>query len=208
MAASSNRSPGWTAGEGIDDRGVIVAPGFLDLHAHLREPGNEAAETVASGLAAAAHGGFIGGLRDAQHDPAHRQRGGGPGDPGGRDRVRLAGATAADRCRDRGPGGGAPRAARRAGRRRRRRVQRRRLADPRHRAVPERPRLRRHARRAAGRPPRGPGTDRRRRGARRPRLDRPRPARLARRRGGERGRARHRGPGRGRPRRARRPGCT
>jgi dihydroorotase len=42
----------------IDDRGVIVAPGFLDLHAHLREPGNEAAESVATGLAAAAHGGF------------------------------------------------------------------------------------------------------------------------------------------------------
>jgi dihydroorotase len=45
-------------GAGIDDRGVIVAPGFLDLHAHLREPGNEAAETVVTGLAAAAHGGF------------------------------------------------------------------------------------------------------------------------------------------------------
>jgi dihydroorotase len=43
--------------DGIDD-GVIVAPGFIDLHAHLREPGNEAAETVATGLAAAAHGGF------------------------------------------------------------------------------------------------------------------------------------------------------
>jgi dihydroorotase len=43
---------------GIDDRGVVVAPGFVDLHAHLREPGNEAAETVATGLAAAAHGGF------------------------------------------------------------------------------------------------------------------------------------------------------
>ena len=42
----------------IDDRGVVVAPGFIDLHAHLREPGNEAAETIASGLAAAAHGGF------------------------------------------------------------------------------------------------------------------------------------------------------
>ena len=42
----------------MDDRGVIVSPGFLDLHAHLREPGNEAAESVASGLAAAAHGGF------------------------------------------------------------------------------------------------------------------------------------------------------
>ena len=38
--------------------GVVVAPGFIDLHAHLREPGNEDAETVASGLAAAAHGGF------------------------------------------------------------------------------------------------------------------------------------------------------
>jgi dihydroorotase len=43
---------------GIDDGGVIFAPGFLDPHAHLREPGNEAAETIASGLAAAAHGGF------------------------------------------------------------------------------------------------------------------------------------------------------
>jgi dihydroorotase len=51
----------WLDGDeaaGIDDRGVIVAPGFIDLHAHLREPGNEDAETVASGLAAAAHGGF------------------------------------------------------------------------------------------------------------------------------------------------------
>jgi dihydroorotase len=44
--------------EGIDDQGVIVVPGFIDLHTHLREPGNEDAETVASGLAAAAHGGF------------------------------------------------------------------------------------------------------------------------------------------------------
>lgn len=41
-----------------DPGGVVVAPGFVDLHAHLREPGNEAAETIASGLAAAAHGGF------------------------------------------------------------------------------------------------------------------------------------------------------
>lgn len=48
------------AGDGgaIDDTGVVVAPGFIDLHAHLREPGNEAAETIATGLAAAAHGGF------------------------------------------------------------------------------------------------------------------------------------------------------
>jgi dihydroorotase len=44
--------------DGVDDSGVVVAPGFIDLHAHLREPGNEDAETVATGLAAAAHGGF------------------------------------------------------------------------------------------------------------------------------------------------------
>ena len=51
----------WLEGDepnAIDARGVVVAPGFVDLHAHLREPGNEAAETIASGLAAAAHGGF------------------------------------------------------------------------------------------------------------------------------------------------------
>jgi dihydroorotase len=47
-----------TDADGIDDRGVVVAPGFIDLHAHFREPGNEDAETIASGLAAAAHGGF------------------------------------------------------------------------------------------------------------------------------------------------------
>jgi dihydroorotase len=45
-------------GDGTDASGVVVAPGFIDLHAHLREPGNEDAETIASGLAAAAHGGF------------------------------------------------------------------------------------------------------------------------------------------------------
>jgi dihydroorotase len=51
----------WLDGDeaaGIDDRGVVVAPGFVDLHVHFREPGNEDAETIATGLAAAAHGGF------------------------------------------------------------------------------------------------------------------------------------------------------
>jgi dihydroorotase len=51
----------WLDGDeaaGIDERGIVVAPAFTDLHAHFREPGNEAAETIASGTAAAAHGGF------------------------------------------------------------------------------------------------------------------------------------------------------
>ena len=51
----------WLEGEsaaGITPDGTLVAPGFVDLHAHFREPGNEDAETVATGLAAAAHGGF------------------------------------------------------------------------------------------------------------------------------------------------------
>ncbi|MDQ2831535.1 MAG: dihydroorotase [Chloroflexota bacterium] len=42
----------------VDCAGLVVAPGFVDLHCHLREPGQEHKETLASGLAAAAAGGF------------------------------------------------------------------------------------------------------------------------------------------------------
>jgi len=42
----------------FDARGLIVAPGFIDLHVHLREPGQSHKETIAAGSAAAAAGGF------------------------------------------------------------------------------------------------------------------------------------------------------
>ncbi len=42
----------------IDARGKVVCPGFIDLHVHLREPGQSAKETIATGIKAAAKGGF------------------------------------------------------------------------------------------------------------------------------------------------------
>jgi dihydroorotase len=42
----------------IDARGMVVAPGLVDIHVHLREPGQGYKETIASGTAAAAAGGF------------------------------------------------------------------------------------------------------------------------------------------------------
>ena len=55
--ALPNKTRG-SADESFDARGLVVAPGFIDLHVHLREPGQNYKETIASGTAAAAAGGF------------------------------------------------------------------------------------------------------------------------------------------------------
>jgi len=44
--------------EVLDATGLVVAPGLIDMHVHLREPGQGYKETIASGTAAAAAGGF------------------------------------------------------------------------------------------------------------------------------------------------------
>jgi len=44
--------------EVFDAHGLIVAPGFIDLHCHLREPGQELSETIETGTKSAARGGF------------------------------------------------------------------------------------------------------------------------------------------------------
>ncbi|PID96445.1 MAG: dihydroorotase [Actinomycetales bacterium] len=54
----------------VDGEGLVLLPGLVDMHTHLREPGREDAETIASGSAAAAAGGFTAVLAMANTDPA------------------------------------------------------------------------------------------------------------------------------------------
>jgi len=44
--------------EVLKAKGLVVSPGLIDLHVHLREPGQQHKETIATGTAAAAAGGF------------------------------------------------------------------------------------------------------------------------------------------------------
>lgn len=56
--APPGKIPAAEVDEIFDASGLIVSPGFIDLHVHLREPGGEESETIETGLAAAAAGGF------------------------------------------------------------------------------------------------------------------------------------------------------
>src|SRR2546421_7705074 len=55
-ADAATKAPGDV--ERMDVAGLVVCPGLIDLHVHLREPGQSAKETIATGTAAAARGGF------------------------------------------------------------------------------------------------------------------------------------------------------
>ncbi|MGH8998406.1 MAG: amidohydrolase family protein, partial [Acidimicrobiia bacterium] len=63
--------PGLDAGDArtVDVDGCVVAPGLVDLHAHLREPGAEDAEDVATGARAAALGGYTAVVAMPNTDP-------------------------------------------------------------------------------------------------------------------------------------------
>ena len=59
----------------IDAAGLVVSPGFIDLHCHLREPGFEYKETIATGTLAAARGGFTTVCAMPNTDPVMDTRG-------------------------------------------------------------------------------------------------------------------------------------
>lgn len=53
----------------VEAKGKVVAPGFIDMHVHLREPGREDEETISSGTRAASAGGFCGVVAMANTNP-------------------------------------------------------------------------------------------------------------------------------------------
>ena len=58
------------AAEVIDAKGLVLVPGFVDMHVHMREPGQTSKESIATGTAAAAAGGFTSAMAMPNTSPA------------------------------------------------------------------------------------------------------------------------------------------
>src|SRR5580658_6221363 len=56
--AATGKLKGKNGAQVLDAKGLVLAPGLIDIHVHLREPGQTYKETIATGTAAAAAGGF------------------------------------------------------------------------------------------------------------------------------------------------------
>jgi dihydroorotase len=73
-SSREERPGGGEEAERLDATGLVVAPGLIDMHVHLREPGQEYKETVATGTMAAAAGGFTAVACMANTDPVNDNR--------------------------------------------------------------------------------------------------------------------------------------
>ena len=149
----------------VDVSGLLVTPGLIDMHVHLREPGQEHKETIATGTASAVAGGFTAVACMPNTDPGQRPGERHPVHAEARRRGRPGAGLSDRRGHARLEGRGAGRDRRSQGRRLRRRLGRRQAGADRA-ADAARPRVHGDVRHAGDRPLRGPDAQGRRRRAR------------------------------------------